>query len=172
MTTVDYKAMKSVIVKSCSKTEKYTNAFAIDIEKLNNFLKDMSLVALPVGLKGRRVSPQELYAVAEYFHGDNLDWFEDSKYLTAITCIDATDIDEEVQALIDKLYINPADDPDVDFVDIVSTLTSKYHCYFIMVVSYASNDPGRNGKNNYFINCRANKVVVKDPDYVYNSKDI
>lgn len=172
MTIVDYKAIKSLIVKSCTKPDKYNNMFVVDIEKLNGLLSDLNLVALPTGSKGRRVSPEEMYAVAEYFHGDNLDWFEDSKFITTITCVDSTDITEDIQALIDKLYVNEEDDPDIDKVDIVSTIISKLHCYFVMIVSYNSNEPGRSGKNTYFINCRANKVVVRDPEYVYNSKDM
>jgi hypothetical protein len=172
MTIVDYKAIKPVIVKSCTKSDKHNNSFSIDIEKLNGMLKDMNLVALPCGAKGRRVAPEDMYAIAEYFFGDNLDWFEDSKYFTTIICIDKADIDENVQALIDDLYIKHDEDPDIDKVDIISTIISKLHCYFVMVVSYNSGDPGRGGKNTYFINCRANKVVLKDPEYVYNSKDM
>lgn len=171
MTIIDYKEMKDRIVTACEKTDSHTNAFSIDIEKLNNAIQDMNLTALPIGLKGRRVSPDVMYSIAEYFYGENLDWFEDSKFFTTITCIDNNDITDEVQALIDKLYVKKEDDPDIDYVDIVSTLTSKYHCYFVMTISYTSTDPGKK-KNNYFINCRANKVVVKDPEYVYNYKDM
>lgn len=172
MTKVDYKVLKSVIVKSCTKVGKHTNDFKIDIEKLNAALAEQNLVALPIGLEADKVKPEDMYAVAEYFNGDNLRWFEDSKFITTIICVDASDITEDVQEDIDELYVSKEENPDVDHVEIIANIISTLHCYYIMVVAYNSNDPGRTGKNTYYISCRANKVVLKDPNYTYNSKDI
>ena len=172
MTKVDYKTLKSIIVKSCFKTGNYTNDFRIDLEKLNTSLEEQKLIALPVGLNAEQVKPEDMYAVAEYFTGENLRWFDSAKYLTTIICVDATDVDYEVQSRIDKLYFSRQDDPSVDHIKIIADILSTLHCYYVMIVSYNSNDPGRAGKNTYYINCRANKVVLKDPNYVYNPKDI
>jgi hypothetical protein len=115
---------------------------------------------------------EELYSVAEYFIGENLQWFDDSKFLTTLICIDKEDLNEEVLADIELLKVKREEHPDIDYVKILANILATYHCYFIMVVSYISSDPGKYGKGTYFINCRANKVVIKDPNYVYNSKDI
>lgn len=172
MVLVDYKVLKPAVIKSCIKTTKNTNAFCVDIEKLNTLLEEQNLEVLHAGLEGLRVRPEHIPFISEYFSGSNLEWFNDAKFFTTLIAIDKTDINEEVRAQIDKLKVKPTDAPDVDYTNTVSSLVANYHCYFVMIVSYASSDPGRVGKNSYYLNCRANKVVLRDPDYVYNHKDM
>jgi len=172
MTKVDYKLIKGAIIKSCSKVGKYTNDFKINKDQLNTILADQNLEALPISMEARQVEKGDMYAVAEYFNGENLKWFDHGKFITTIICIDKDDVTEEVAEKIKELEISHEDNPEIDHVHIIAELLATCHCYYVMVVSYKSNDPGRANKNSYYINCRANKVVLRDPNYVYNSKDI
>ena len=173
MTNVDYQKLKPVIINSCEKCgSKYINDFKINLEKINQNLANLNLMCLPVGLDAHRVEPEDVFYISEYFVGENLKWFTDSKFITTIICVDLDDVNEELEKMIEDLNAADQDNPDLDKTHILADIVSKYHCYFAMIVSYASNDPGRAGKNTYYINCRANKVVVRDPNYVYNNKDM
>lgn len=177
MILVNYKEIKPLVLSAISGTNKNTATFEINLEKLNRSLDSVHLEALPLNLDdpdiipSERVESRDIPYVSEYFFGDKLEWFTDSKHFATIVCIDKTDIDDQARDMINRLNHKKVDTPDTDYTKIASNLIANYHCYFIMVVSYKSNDPGAK-KNSYYINCRANKVVLKDPNYVYNSKDM
>ena len=170
---VDYKIIKRCIVDNATKTSKVTNSFEIKLEELNVSLQSYAIQALPVGLTGKRVEPSDIYSISEYFVADKLAWFDKGKFVTTLIFTDAGQyMDVELERLIEKLYTKETEDPDLDKSHIVATILAKFPCYMAMVVSYQSNDPTKMNKNSYFINCRANKVIIRDPNYQYNPKDM
>jgi hypothetical protein len=169
---VIYKDLKDNIVRSCKQTKEFSMEFRINFEKLATLVSDMSLIPIePVGGTAKRVKPENIPYLSEYFEKSYLSWFDDSKYFTALTFIDSDSIDEKATHLLNKLKQDQADDPDNDKVKDMATLVAEYPCYFATVVSYQNNDPSRLGKATYEIVCRANKVVIKSSDYQYDPVD-
>lgn len=172
MNNVNYKTLKSNIIKSCCQTETDIMKFEINWDKLTSLVKDHKLVPIaPIGEKAKIVKPEMIPYLSEYFEKSHLSWFTDSKYYTIITFIDSDSIDETATVLLDNLKKNQVDDPDDDKVTDIATLIANYPCYFATIISYQNGDPNRIGKASYEIVCRANKVVIKSSDYQYNPKD-
>lgn len=171
MNNVNYKTLKSNIIKACKQSSKGTMKFIVDLDKLTTQVESMELIPLNLGMESKLVKPENIPYLSEYFEKSNLSWFSDSKYFTALCFIDKESVDETAQELIDQLNISTIEDPDLDHVSIASKLIADYPCYFATVVSYQNNDPKLYGKASYEIICRANKVVIKSSDYQYNPKD-
>ena len=171
---LDYKALKSRIIRSCIRNGKEIVDFKIDFEKLTSLCDELGIVPLHFGLDAKRIIPDVIPYLNEYFKDDNLSWFTDNKFSTAISFIRADAITEEVQELLDKLKVKQEDEPEVDKVNIAATILAKYPCYTATVVSYKSNNPKfiKANKPSYVIQIRANKVVIVSSDYQYNYKDM
>lgn len=176
MNNVNYKALKSIIIKSCKSMKKCdcdcpAMKFEVDFEKLSDLANEMGLTPLKVGLISKPAHPQNIPFLSEYFEKEKLSWFSDSKFFSVLTFIDNESIDEKAQNLIDLLASDPIDTPENDKVKNIATLVAEYPCYFATVVAYQNNDPNRAGRPSYEIICRANKVVIRNADYQYNYKD-
>jgi hypothetical protein len=171
MNNVDYKVLKSCIIRSCTPVRDGSIEFRVNYDKLLHSVDDINLLPLNVGMCPKKVIPEMIPYLSEYFEKTNLSWFTENKYSTVITFIDTESIDEEAQRLIDKLHMKQVDDPSNDKVNDMATLVANYPCYFATIVSYRNDDPKRSGKPSYEIKCRANKVVIKSSDYQYNPKD-
>ena len=170
---LDYKIIKGCIIRSSTRTSKATNAFEVDLKSLNEELSQYNVQALPVGTTAHRVGTEDIYAISEYFVADKLSWFSKNKFITTLIFTDAgEEMDDGLKELVEKLYASEVDDPELDKTNIVANILAKYPCYMAMVVSYQSNDPTKINRNSYFINCRANKVIIRDPNYQYNPKDM
>ena len=161
--SLNYKVLKSAIVRSANKTDKDSTAFTIDIDKLTDEVKEYNLKPLSVGLVSHKIDPSDIPAISEYYSTDRLAWFEDGLNIDYLIFVDLDKEDENLRSLIDEI-----EDPDtVNKVAIAAKIASYYPCYFALVSSYKSNNPKYIGKNSYNITCRANKVIIKDPNYVY-----
>lgn len=169
--SIDYRALKDNIIKALSQTKPESMEFKVDYEKLNNIVSDFGLTLLPIGLIGKRVKPENIPYLSEYFEKSNLSWFTENKYFTAIIFIDNNYVDEKAKKLIENLLISQVENPDDDKVNDVAKLVAEYPCYFTTIVSYQNNNPKRVGKPSYVMSCRANKVVIKSSDYQYDPKD-
>ncbi len=172
MNNVNYKTLKSNIIKCCTQIETDIMKFEIDWDKLTSLEKDYKLVPIaPVGGDAKKVKAEIIPYLSEYFEKTHLSWFTDSKYYTVITFIDSDSIDDTATELLAKLKEDQTEDPDDDKVNDMATLVADYPCYFATIISYQNGDPNRIGKPSYEIVCRANKVVIKSSDYQYNPKD-
>lgn len=174
MTNVNYKTLKSNIIKACRAFDPHCNGavkFEVDYSTLSDLVEDTGLVPLNVGMSSEKVVPDIILYLSEYFEKKQLSWFTDNKHYTVIAFIDAEAIDKKASKLIKNLNKPQVDDPEDDKVNDIATLIAEYPCYFATIVSYRSNDPKRAGKLSYEIVCRANKVVIKSSDYQYNPKD-
>lgn len=171
MTNVNYKVLKSNIIKACTQKNAGSMDFYINMDKLSKLTDDINLVPIRIGQEAKKVKPELIPYLSEYFEKSRLSWFSETKYSTIICFIDKNAIDEKAQDLLDKIAKKQVDDPDLDKVKLVATIVADYPCYFANIISYQNNDPRRMRKPTYEIVCRANKVVIKSSDYQYNPKD-
>ena len=171
-TSVDYKVLKSNIIKACSPKTKNGYSFEVNYDKLKSLVEGLELTPVNVGMECKRVHPEAIPFLSEYFEKSKLSWFNDEKYYTVLTFVKSDAIDERCQMLLDRLQMPQEDDPDNDKVHDMSTLVADYPCYFATVVSYRNDSPNRCGKPSYVIVCRANKIVIKSSDYQYNPADM
>lgn len=171
MNNVNYKVLKSNIIKTCKQSKEYSMEFNVNYNKLKDLVSDINLVPINVGMKSKVVKPEIIPYLSEYFEKSHLSWFTDGKFYTVLTFVDTESLDDEAKSLLEKVAMNQEDDPDNDRTNDMATLVANYPCYFATIVSYQNNDPNRIGKPSYEIICRANKVVIKNSDYQYNPKD-
>lgn len=172
MNNVNYRVLKSNIVKSCKQTNPNTMNFKVNFDKLTSLVSDIGLTPItPVGAEAKRAIPENIPFISEYLVKNRLAWLTDAKHFTIITFIDSESIDEKAQGLLDLIAQDQIEDPENDKVNNIATLVAEYPCYFALIVSYENNDPSRIGRPSYEIICRANKVVIRDPNYQYNPKD-
>ena len=171
-TSVDYKVLKSNIIKACVAKHKNGYSFEVNYDKLKGLVEGLELVPIKVGMDCRIVSPEMIPFLSEYFEKSKLSWFNEEKYYTVLTFIKSDSIDEKAQTLLDKIAAPQVDDPEDDKIQDMSTLVAEYPCYFATVVSYRNDSPNRCGRPSYVIVCRANKIVIKSSDYQYNPADM
>lgn len=171
MANVDYKLLKSAIIKSCG-SEKDSVKFNVNYDKLSSSVDDFGLVALNIGAKSKKITVDTVNIISEYFKGQRLSWFDKNKEFTILTFLPIDVLDERCEELIEKLHTLSVDDPDIDHVNILASIIADYPCYSAIVVSYMSNDPKRFGKPSYEIKIRANTVAIKQKLYEYNHNDM
>ena len=171
---VDYKVLKNRIIRSCKVTGKEIVDFSIDFDRLEEECRDLHLTPIFFGLNAKRVTPELVPYLNEYFKDTNLSWFNSSKFSTVISFINSNHIDGKALELLNKLKTPQVDDPSDDKVNDVAELLANYPCYSATVVSYKSNNPKfiKLNKPSYVIQIRANKVVITNSDYQYNWRDM
>ena len=172
MTDVNYKILKSNIIKAC-KHEKCSvdpTAFKVDYKKLYELVEDINLVPILAGMEAEKICPRVIPYMNEYFDKSHLIWLSESKHMTTIAFIDAEYIDDTAMDLLEKLKMPKVDDPENDKVQAYAQLVANYPCYFATIVSYQNNAPTV-VRPSYEIACRANKVTIKMSEYKYYHKD-
>ena len=173
MSKVDYKLLGDVIRRCCKQVHKHTPVmeFFVNYNKLAGMLRDHNLIPVKIGLKSRRVTPEDIPFISEYYEKTNLSWYTEGKYFTVLTFMDRSALDERALELLADIGTPQVDIPDEDKVADMAKLVADYPCYFALVTSYQNNDPRLKDIPSYTVSCRANKVVIKSSDYQYNPKD-
>jgi len=171
-TNVDYKVLKTNIIKACKARRENTIEFEVDLERLAANVKQMKLTPVNSGLISKKVKTDTIPYLNEYFEKTNLSWFNEEKQYTVLTFVETDSIDDTARELIDKLNTAQVDDPEDDKVKDMSALVANYPCYFATVASYRNDNPKRSGQPSYIVICRANKVVIRSSDYQYNFRDM
>lgn len=171
---MNYKDLKTAIYKSVEKVSKReeNTDFRINFEALKENVKDLGLTPVYFGIEARRITINDIPLFAEYFKSNKMDWLNKGRYITSLAFIETEKIDEEAQTILNNLADTTKEDPDLDKVNDFSYLIGNYPCYFALATSYMNNSPEYYGSNSYFVACRSNKVVFKDPNYVYNPQDL
>ena len=179
---IDYNVLKSSIIKCCSQCHHGSNEFKIDNIKLSKTVDDIGLKFINTDIKhladnitrSRLIRFNDIFTIQEYFKGAKLSWFSSDKEFTQLLFVRSDSDDKELNNMVEK--INSLDpnkcEDDEDMLKTVFKIIAEYPCYFATVVSYISNDPGREGRNTYVISCRANLVAISQENYKYNEKDI
>lgn len=169
-TKVDYKILKSDIMKSLRNIE--GTKFEVDYKKLCDLVEDIGLIPLFSGIKSEKISTNKIPYMSEYINGSRLSWITEGKESTIIVFAVTEGLDERGNGLIADLLKKQVDDPGLDKVNKMADFVANYPCYFAQIISYINNDPpSKFKKASYAIDCRANKVVMKSPEYQYNPKD-
>ena len=171
MNNVNYNDLKYAIRKSCRGIKEFSMDFAINFDKLENLVKGQHLLPIRVGCNPKRVEPDNIPFLNEYFEKSKLSWFNDNKFFTVLVFLDTSSIDETAVNIIRRINKPDSEDPDNDKVKDIAMLTAYYPCYYATVVSYKNEDPHKRNLPSYEIVCRANKIVIKSSDYQYNHKD-
>jgi hypothetical protein len=139
---------------------------------LTKAVANMGLTPIFTNLNAKKVIPENIAFLGEYFEKTRLSWFNDGKHFTVVSFIETESIDERATELLEKLKVPEVDDPENDKVADLSELLANYPCYNAVTVSFRNDDPKRAGNPSYIIVIRANKVVIKSSDYQYNAKDM
>ena len=163
---VNYADLKRAIRKSAVATEGI--GFIIDFEKLNELVESLSVVAVPNMIKSKRITPEDVAFLGEFFVGKNLEWINQYKAISNVIFIRADYIDDKALALMEDLRKRQIDFPDIDKVNTVATLLAEYPCYSAAIVSYRSNDPKRYADLCLEIICKANKVTIDVDNKAYH----
>lgn len=172
MTDVNYKTLKSNIIKACRGVKGIDPTdFKVDYNKLYELVEDTNLIPLCVGMNAEPVNPEIIPFMSEYWNKSHMLWMSRTMHTTTICFLDAEYRDEKADDLLAKLIQPQADDPELDKVKVYAELIANYPCYFATIVSYKSNAPGKSNRPSFEVACRANKVTIKMEDYKYNHKD-
>ena len=172
MTNVDYKVLKSYIVRSCKQSKPHTLRFEVDMERLETLAANANLALIWSGHKSRRLITEMIPFIGEYYEKERLEWFSEEKEFTIITFVDKESLDDRGRALLEKLKTKQSEDPDDDKIHDMAILLADYMCYNALVISYHyDTDRIKEYIPSYSIMCRANKVVIKNSDYQYNPHD-
>ena len=168
---VNYKTLKINILKSCRSLKQTSAEFEVDYDKLCDLVEDIGLVPVYIGLESKRLTPEIVPFLGEYLDKSRLNWLTENKFATVIVFVNAENIDARAKELLDDIYADQMSDPDNDKVAKLGELIANYPCYFCTIISYQNNSLRSSYRVSYEITCRANKVIIKDPNYVYNRKD-
>lgn len=173
MTDVNYKVLKSNIIKACRAVKGLDPTdFKVDYNKLYELVEDNNLIPLCVGMDPVAVEPEVIPLMQEYFNKSHVLWLSKFMHTTTLCFMDAEYRDEKADDLLCKLRQPQVDDPDLDKVKVYAELIANYPCYFATIVSYKNNAPGKGNRPSFEVSCRANKVVIKMSDYKYYHKDM
>ena len=173
MINVDYKVLSDLIRRCCKQQHKHTPSmeFYVEYNKLVDLVADYNLLPVKIGTRSKKVIPDVIPFISEYYEKSNLAWYSEGKHIVELTFMDVTGLDDEARRIIADLNTPQIDIPDEDKVRDMAKLVADYPCYFALVTSYQNNDPRLKNRPSYTVSCRANKVVIKSSDYQYNPKD-
>lgn len=163
---VDYAELKKAIRK-CAIPGKGIE-FIIDFEKLNELVAEYGLTAVENKIKSRRVNPEDVVYVAEFFKDNDLRWVDQYKHMSSVIFIKTDAIDDEACELMEDLKKPLIDFPEIDKVACLTTLLAKYPCYTASIISYKSTDPKRLGLLCTQIVCKANLVLIRQDNALYH----
>lgn len=169
---VDYKDLKFKISKACAKSSKGSIKFNVSLERLNDMIKDMGLTMINNGTISDLLEAKDIPLISEYFKYQDLSWFRESREYTSLVFVKNESIDETLQSYLDQLNEPISDQGTIDRMNIVANIIAQYPCYIAVVVSYQSNEPGKENRPSYEIKIRANAITIKNENYVYNNDDI
>lgn len=165
---LDYKELKSAIIKASVSSKKSTN-FVVKFDKLSKAVEELGLVMVNTGTQSSNIDPKDIICLSEYFKANKLKWINNSKDYTTLIFIDKDKVDDKCQELLDIMNLSQIDNPSVDKSNTLATILADYPCYLASVVSYISNEPRRFNALSFDIQIRVNTVMIKDPNYVYPS---
>lgn len=137
--------------------------FTFDFDKLAESITDMSLLVVPNDIKSKRIGPEDIVYLGEFFKKTKLSWLDRNKFYSSLVFV-RTDVegalDEEFYELMEDMKANQLDNPDIDKAETLAKILSKYPCYVASVVSYKNLDIKKCGTISFEIICKANLVTI------------
>ena len=173
MNKVDYRVLADLIRRCCKQQHKNTPSmeFYVEYNKLVDLTEDYGLLPIKIGTRSKKVAPDMIPFISEYYEKENLAWYSDGKHVTSLIFMSIEGLDDKAREIIADINTPQIDIPYEDKVKDTAYLVANYPCYFATVTSYQNNDPRLKNRPSYTVACRANKVVIKSSDYQYNYKD-
>ena len=138
--------------------------FTYDFDKLAESIDSMSLLVVPNDIKSKRIGPEDIVFLSEYFKKySRLTWLDHFKFYSSLVFV-RTDVegalDEEFWELMEQMKANQMDNPDIDKAEVLAKIISKYPCYLSAVVSYKNADIKSCGTIAFEIVTKANLVTI------------
>ena len=137
--------------------------FTFDFEKLNESVADMNLLVVPNDIKSKRIGPEDIVFLGEFFKKYKLTWLDHFKFYSSLVFV-RTDVegalDEEFWELMEQMKANQMDNPDIDKAEVLGKILVKYPCYVSAVVSYKNADIKHFGTISFEIVSKANLVTI------------
>lgn len=175
---MDYNELRTAVVK-CVEGREDSDFFKLNMFKLAKTVKPMGLIPIIYSSsnKSRKVTPDDIPLLAEYFKEEKLNWFDEKKTFLHVIFVRAEDMDEDLQDYLADCYqvrryedgISKPCSKDKSFakdcrrcesrrIDIISTLASivsSYPCYTAIVAKWVKKD-----SISFNIRFRANSILI------------
>ena len=166
---VEYGALKRAIRKSLIQGKGID--FSVDFDLLNANISDLGITAIEYRTKSKHVNPEDVAYLGEFFRQSDLAWINKFRQYSSIVFINNDYIDDEARELMEDIKTPLIDNPDLDKVEIMSTLLSKYPCYIASVISYKSTDTKRLGILCTEVICKANLATIMKDNETYHKPE-
>ena len=157
---VDYKKLSDCIREAAIQGKSID--FTFDFPKLDKLVSDFGLITVPADVKSRRIGPEDIVFLGEFFNKTKLKWLDRFKFYSSLVFI-RTDIpgvlDDEFYELMDDIRADQMLNPNIDKAEALAKILAKYPCYVAAVVSYKNNDIKRCGTISFEIICKADLVT-------------
>ena len=148
--------------------------FTFDFETLQSGVEPMSLIVVPNDIKSKRIGPEDIVYLGEFFKKTKLSWLDHFKFYSSLVFV-RTDVpgalDDEFWQLMDDMRANQIDNPDIDKAETLAKIVAKYPCYTASVVSYKNADIKHNGTISFEIICKANLVTINIDNAKYHKPE-
>ena len=167
---VDYVALSNCIRKAAIQGKGID--FTFDFDALDESVKDFSLLTVHNDIKSKRVGPEDIPYLAEFFKKSKLAWLDRYKYYSSVVFV-RTDIesliDDELYELLEDMKADQMLNPDIDKAETLAKIIYKYPCYVASVVSYKNADIKKFGTISFEVVCKANLVTINADNEKYHS---
>ena len=117
--------------------------FTFDFDALQSSIESMNLIVIPNDIKSKRIGPEDIVFLGEFFKKYKLNWLDHFKFYSSLVFV-RTDVegalDEEFWELLEEMKAPQIDNPDIDKAEVLAKILSKYPCYVSAIVSYKNAD--------------------------------
>ena len=137
--------------------------FTFDFDALQSSIESMNLIVIPNDIKSKRIGPEDIVFLGEFFKKYKLNWLDHFKFYSSLVFV-RTDVegalDEEFWELLEEMKAPQIDNPDIDKAEVLAKILSKYPCYVSAIVSYKNADIKKFGTISFEIISKANLVTI------------
>ena len=170
----DYKVNYGKLSNSIRKSVKQGKGldFTFDLDHLAELISEDSLLVVYNDIKSKRIGPEDIVYLGEFFKKDKLSWLDHFKFFSSLTFV-RTDVpgalDEEFYQLMDDMKADQLENPDIDKAETLAKILRKYPCYVASIVSYKNADIRKCGTISFEIYCKANQVTIDIDNKKYHA---
>ena len=164
---MDYNVLRTVLA-NCVEGKRNNKIFKLNTYKLRNNVREFGLI--PVIFKNeyisKRVTPDDVPLLTEYFKEEKVLWFDDDKTFLTVIFIREEDMDERLQDLLEDceefrkrelqipktpcnvkpieqkgcLRCKTCDRKNIDIVNTLASITGQYPCYTALIAKWVKPD--------------------------------
>jgi len=148
--------------------------FTFDFNVLAAEIENMSLLVVHNDIKSKRIGPEDIVYLGEFFKKTKLTWLDHYKFFSSLVFV-RTDVpgalDEEFYELMADMEADQMEHPDIDKGETLAKIIAKYPCYVSSVVSYKNNDIKKFGTISFEIVTKANLVTINIDNEKYHKPE-